>query len=129
MSAPELFNPAAVAAPVGHYSHGAFAKAGSDVLFLAGQVGIKPDGTTPPTLAEQAEAAFANVVAVLKAKDMTVANLAKINIYAVSGQPIGEVRAARMKYLGDHKPASTFIYVPQLADPKYLIEIEGVAVR
>src|SRR6185503_5018567 len=129
MSAPELFNPATVAAPVGHYSHGGFIKAGSDVLFLAGQVGIKPDGSTPTTLAEQAEEVFANITRILKAKDMSVANLAKINIYVVSGQPIGEVRAARQRHLGDHKPASTFIYVPQLADPKYLIEIEGVAAR
>jgi len=129
MSAPELFNPATVAAPVGHYSHGGFVKAGSDVLFLAGQVGIKPDGTTPATLADQAEEVFANITRILKAKDMTVANLAKINIYVVSGQPISEVRAARTRHLGDHKPASTFIYVPQLADPKYLIEIEGVAIR
>jgi 2-iminobutanoate/2-iminopropanoate deaminase len=129
MSAPELFNPASVAAPVGHYSHGGFINAGSDVLFLAGQVGIKPDGSTPATLAEQAEEVFANIARILKAKDMTVANLAKINIYVVSGQPISEVRAARTRHLGDHKPASTFIYVPQLADPKYLIEIEGVAAR
>ena len=129
MSAPDLFNPATVAAPVGHYSHGGFIKAGSDVLFLAGQVGIKPDGSTPTTLAEQAEEVFANIGRVLKAKDMTFSNLAKINIYVVSGQPISEVRAARTRYLGEHKPASTFIYVPQLADPKYLIEIEGVAAR
>jgi 2-iminobutanoate/2-iminopropanoate deaminase len=129
MNAPELFNPATVVAPLGHYSHGGFIKAGSDLLFLAGQVGVRPDGSTPTTLAEQAEEVFANIVRVLKAKDMTVANLAKINIYVVSGQPIGEVRAARTRYLGEHKPASTFIYVPALADPKYLIEIEGVAAR
>jgi enamine deaminase RidA (YjgF/YER057c/UK114 family) len=39
------------------------------------------------------------------------------------------VREARRKNLGDVRPASTFIYVPQLVEPKYLIEIEGVAVR
>ena len=129
MSAPELFNPSSAAAPVGHYSHGGFIKAGSDLLFLAGQVGIKPDGSTPATLAEQAEEVFVNIGRVLKAKDMTFANLVKINIYAVAGQPISDIRAARSRYLGDHKPPSTFIYVPQLADPKYLIEIEGVAAR
>ena len=129
MSAPELFNPATVAAPVGHYTHGALVKAGSDMLFFSGQVGIKPDGSTPASLSEQAEETFANIARILKAKDMTIANLLKINIYVVSGQPIAEVRAARQRHLGDHKPASTFIYVPGLADPKYLIEIEGVAAR
>jgi 2-iminobutanoate/2-iminopropanoate deaminase len=129
MSAPELFNPATVAAPLGAYSHGGFIKAGSDLLFLAGQVGVRPDGVIPTSFAEQADEAFANITRILKSKDMTVANLVKINIYAVSGQPVGEARAARVRHLGDHKPASTFIYVPQLADAKYLIEVEGVAAR
>ena len=44
MSAPELFNPATVAPPVGANSHGGFVKANSDILFLAGQVGVRPDG-------------------------------------------------------------------------------------
>jgi len=129
MSTPELFNPASVAPPLGHYSHGAFVKAESDLLFMAGQVGVRPDGSLPATLAEQAEEVFANIGRLLNAKDMSVANLLKINIYVVSGQPIGDVRAARVRHLGDHKPASTFIYVPQLADAKYLIEIEGIAAR
>ncbi len=129
MSAPELFNPAAVAAPVGAYSHGGFLKAGSDILFVAGQVGIRPDGVVPSSIGEQADEAFANVVRVLKAKDMSVVNLAKINIYVVAGQAVGEVRAARMKHLGEHRPASTLIFVPQLADAKYLIEVEAVAAR
>ena len=129
MSAPELFNPTTVVPPLGPYSHGGLVKANSDLLFLAGQVGVRPDGSTPASFAEQAEEVFVNIVRVLNAKDMSVANLVKINIYVVSGQPVGEVRAARMRHLGDHKPASTFVYVPQLADPKYLIEIEGVTAR
>jgi len=129
MSAPELFNPATVVAPLALYSHGAFVKAGSDILYLAGQVGVRPDGVIPPTFAEQADEAYANIVRILKAKDMNVANLVKVTIYAVAGQPIGEARAARMRHLGDHKPASTFIYVPQLADTKYLIEVEAIAAR
>lgn len=129
MSHPEFFNPASVVAPVGAYSHGGFVKANSDILFLAGQVGLRPDGTLPATLAEQADETFANIVRILKAKDMTVANLVKLNLYVVFGQPASEVRAARLRHFGDHKPASTFIYVPQLVEAKYLIEVEGVAAR
>jgi enamine deaminase RidA (YjgF/YER057c/UK114 family) len=39
----------------------------------------------------------------------------------------GEVRKARMKYLGDHRPASTAVYVSQLVDPDWLVEVEAVA--
>lgn len=60
---------------------------------------------------------------------MTIANLVKINTYAVMGQSGEQIRAARLRQFGDHRPASTFIYVPQLVDPKYLVEVEGVAAR
>jgi enamine deaminase RidA (YjgF/YER057c/UK114 family) len=129
VSFPEFINPPEVTPPLGHYSHAAFVKAGSDLLFLAGQVGVRPDGTLPGTIGEQAEETFANIVRVLAAKGMSAANLVKTNVYVVQGQPIGDVRAARMRHFGDHKPASTFIFVPQLVEPKYLIEVEGVAAR
>jgi enamine deaminase RidA (YjgF/YER057c/UK114 family) len=130
MSAPELFNPPTVHAPVGLYSHGGIAKAGSDIVYIAGQVGMRPDGTLSATIGEQADEAFANIGRVLAAQGMTTANLVKINVYVVMGTPgVEQVRAARMRHLGDHRPASTFVYIPQLVEPKYLIEIEGVAVR
>jgi len=34
-----------------------------------------------------------------------------------------------LKYLGDHQPASTAIFVAQLADPTFLLEVEVVAAR
>lgn len=129
MSAPEFFNPPTAHAPVGAYSHGALIKAGSDVLFIAGQVGMRPDGTLPATLAEQAEECFANIARILAAKNMTAANIVKLNVYVVMGQSAAPVREIRLRHLGDAKPASTFVFVPQLVEPKYLIEVEGVAAR
>ena len=60
---------------------------------------------------------------------MTVANLVKINVYIVAGQPADPVRGARARHFGESKPTSTLIYVPQLVEPKYLVEVEGVAAR
>lgn len=129
MSAPEFFNPPTVHTP-GLYSHGAFVKAGSDILYIAGQVGTRPDGSIAATIGEQADQAFANVISILKAKDMTASNLVKLTVFAVPGQVgIEEVRAARLRHLGDHRPASTFVFIPQLADAKYLVEVEAVAAR
>lgn len=129
MSAPEFNNPSTVAAPVGAYSHAGWAKAGSDVLFIAGQVGLRPDGTLPETLVEQADEAFANIARILAANGLSPANLVKLNVYLAQGLPAAPVREARRKNLGEIRPASTFIFVPQLVQAKYLIEIEGVAVR
>ena len=129
MSTPELFNPPSMAKPLGQYSHGGLVKAGSDMLYIAGQVGMRPDGVLPASIEEQADETYANIVRLLAAKGMTPANLVKTNAFLVVGQPAAAVRAARAKHFGDAAPASTFIYVPQLIEAKYLIEVEGVAVR
>jgi len=129
MSAPESFNPNTMAAPVGAYSQCVRVKAGSELLYIAGQVGLRPDGTLPTTVQEQAAEAFANITRALAAADMTPANLVKINTYLVTGQPVEAVRNARTAAFGDARPASTLITIPQLVDPKYLIEVEAVAAR
>jgi len=129
MSVPEFDNPSSVAPPLGAYSHAGWVKAGSDVLFIAGQVGVRPDGALPETLVEQADEAFANVARILKAKGFSLHNLVKLNTFVVHGHATGTVREARLKHFGDIRPASTFVYVPQLVEPKYLIEVEGVAAR
>jgi 2-iminobutanoate/2-iminopropanoate deaminase len=129
MSAPEFFNPDTVAPPVGAYSHGAFVKAGSDLLYVSGQVGVAPDGTLPATLTEQAEIAFANVVRVVEAAGLTAAHIVKLNSYLVQGHAVEGFRDARRAVLGDIRPASTLVVVSQLADVKYLVEVEAVAAR
>jgi 2-iminobutanoate/2-iminopropanoate deaminase len=129
MSAPEFNNPSTVMKPVGAYSHGGLIKAGSDILYIAGQVGIAADGTMREGLAAQADEAFANVVHILEANGMTAKNLAKLNIYVVAGQDAAVTRDARKKHLGDARPASTFIFISHLVDPKLLIEVEGVACK
>ena len=129
MSVPEFNNPSTLAAPVGAYSHAGWIKAGSDVLFIAGQVGLRPDGTLPETFAEQTDEVFANVARVLSGNGLKPMHLVKMNLFVVYGQAANVVREARRKHFGDIRPASTFIYVPQLVEPKYLIEVEGVAAR
>lgn len=129
MSAPEFNNPATVAAPLGMYSHAGWVRTGSDILYIAGQVGVRPDGTLPESFVEQAEEAFANVVRILGAHGLKPMHLVKTNLYVVYGQAANVVREVRRKHFGEIGPASTFIFVPQLVEPKYLIEIEGVAAR
>jgi enamine deaminase RidA (YjgF/YER057c/UK114 family) len=129
MSAPEFNNPTTVMKPVGAYSHAGVVKASSDVLFIAGQVGIRPDGSVCEGLPAQADEAFANVLRILEANGMTARNLVKTNIYVVAGQETAAVREARSRQFGDIRPASTFIFISQLIDPRLLIEVEGVACR
>jgi enamine deaminase RidA (YjgF/YER057c/UK114 family) len=129
LSAPQFNNPGTVMKPVGAYSHAGLVKAASDILYIAGQVGIRPDGTMRESFADQADEAFANVVRILEANGMTPANLVKTNIYVVAGQDVSVTREARKRHMGDARPASTFVFVSQLVDPRLLIEVEGVACR
>ena len=90
---------------------------------------MRPDGTLPETFAGQAEETFANIARILEGNGLKPMHLVKLNLFVVYGQPANVVREARRKHLGEIRPASTFIYVPQLVEAKYLIEVEGIAAR
>jgi enamine deaminase RidA (YjgF/YER057c/UK114 family) len=53
----KIHEPAGVAPPVGAYSHAIEVAAGARTLYISGQVGILPDGSTASGIEAQAEAA------------------------------------------------------------------------
>ena len=122
-------NPPTVHAPAGAYSHTAVVPAGTELVFLSGQVGLRPDGSLPESLAEQAEQVFANIGALLTAHGLDAGALVKLTMFIVAGQDLQAVRAARVKFMGSHRPASTAVFVAQLADPAWHVEVEAVAAK
>ncbi len=121
-------NPPEVHTPTG-YSHTAAVPAGTDLVFLSGQVGIRPDGSTLSTLAEQSEQMFDNMAAALRAHGLDASALVKLTLFVVSGHDIQTVRNARARLLGAHKPTSTAVFVPQLVAPTLFVECEAIAAR
>jgi 2-iminobutanoate/2-iminopropanoate deaminase len=126
---PTFLNPRGVHAPVGPYSHTAVVPAGSELVFIAGQVGMRSDGTVPAAFAEQAELTFANLRACLAAHGLGVEAVVKLTVFIVSQQDFQLLRAVREKHFGDHRPTSTTVYVPALAAATLLLEVEAVAVK
>lgn len=122
-------NPSSVHAPLGLYSHTIVVPAGTELLFIAGQVGVRPDGTTPADIGGQADQVFANIVALLKSHGLAPTDIIKLTTFMVAGHDGDAVRAARRKYLGEHRPASTAVFVSQLVDPAWFVEIEAIAAR
>ena len=122
-------NPATVHAPLGLYSHTVWVPSGTELLFLSGQLGVRPDGSTPATIAEQADQVFANIVALLAAHGLDASNIVKLTTFMVAGHDGDAVRAARLKHLGSHRPASTAVFVSQLVDPAWFVEVEAVAAK
>lgn len=120
-------NPDTVHAPLGLYSHVAIVPAGTELIYLSGQLGVRPDGTTPATIGEQADQLFANIIALLNSQGLGASDIVKLTTFMVAGQDGDAVRTARRKYLGVHRPASTAVFVSQLVDPAWFVEIEVVA--
>ena len=122
-------NPTSVHAPLGLYSHTVSVSADTELLFISGQLGVRPDGSTPATIAEQADQVFANIVALLNAHGLDASSIVKLTTFMVTGNDGDAVRAARLKYLGSHRPASTAVFVSQLVDPAWFVEVEAVAAK
>ena len=124
----ELDNPPTVAAPLGAYSHSVEVPRGARLIFVSGQVPVRADGYCGETLAEQADQVYANIVAVLAAKGVPPDHIVKLTTYIVGDDDAEIVRRARRKHLGDHRPASTAVYVRRLVDPAWKVEIDAVAI-
>ena len=122
-------DPRDVHAPVGPYSHTAVVSAGTELIFIAGQVGMRPDGSVPSAFAEQAEVTFQNVRACLAAHGLGVEAVVRLGVFVLPGQDFAVLRAVRERHFGAHRPASTTVYVPQLASPAFLLEVEAIAAR
>ncbi len=122
-----LDDPAGVAPPQGAYSHSVEVPAGAGLVFVSGQVPTGLDGMAPATLAEQADQAFANLVAVLAARRVSPDAIVKLTTFLTEPDTARVTSQARARHLGSHRPASTVIRVAGLIDPAWKIEVEAVA--
>ncbi|HUP07881.1 MAG TPA: RidA family protein [Caldimonas sp.] len=122
-----IHNPASSAPPLGAYSNGISAPAGGRWLYIAGQVGVEPDGRVADGFAPQAEAAWRNLVAVLADAGMSASDLVKVTHYLLSPDDLAAYNAVRMRWLGAARPASTLVVVASLAKPEWRVEVEAIA--
>jgi len=122
-------NPASISAPMGAYSNGVSAPGQGRWLHVAGQIGVRPDGSLAEGLAQQAEVAWANLLAILKDADMGVENLIKVTHYLLDATDLTEYGPVRSRFLGEARPASTLLVVKSLARPEWLVEVDAVAWR
>jgi enamine deaminase RidA (YjgF/YER057c/UK114 family) len=110
------------------YSH--VVRAGKTV-YIAGQVGANAQGTLAgPGMREQVEQVLQNLGTALASQQLDVSHVAKINIYVTSVDEFRapDVAAARAKFFGANRPASTLVQVVRLADPAFKVEIEAIAI-
>ena len=121
--------PAGIAPPGANYAHAVLSEAPARLLHTAGVVPVRPDGTVPDGVGEQAEVVWANIEAIFGEARMEPTDVVSVTTYVVASEPLAPVMAARDRFLGSHLAASTLVTVPALARPEWRVEIAVVAAR
>jgi 2-iminobutanoate/2-iminopropanoate deaminase len=120
------YPPLAAGAPARPYTSGVMA---GDILYLSGTVGNDPKtGVPPPVFADAVKQALANQTEVLKAANLTWADVVKVNVYVKDMAKYGEFNTIYMATLPAPYPARTFIAVADLP-ANGQVEIEAIAIR
>lgn len=118
-----------VARQIGRYSDAVEVAPNARLLFTAGTPGLALDGTLPTDIAGQAELAWTHIVAMLDKAGMTVHDLVKVTHYLLNAADIPAYVAVRSRFLGEARPASMLLIVPQLVRPEFLLEVEAIAAK
>jgi enamine deaminase RidA (YjgF/YER057c/UK114 family) len=98
------------------------------LLFVAGQVGIRDDGTVPDDAPAQIDLAFRRLGAILEHEGLGFGDLVEMTSYHVRiDEQLAAFREIKDRYVTADYPAWTIIGVAALARPNLLVEIKAVA--
>lgn len=101
----------------------------NDTIWCSGQVGMDENGFIPESYTEQAELAFQNLRAVLKAAGATLDDVVDLTSFHVDlPAQAADVVEVKNKYINSPYPSWTAVGVVSLADPALKLEIKAVAV-
>jgi enamine deaminase RidA (YjgF/YER057c/UK114 family) len=109
------------------FEYSAAVRAG-DLVFVAGQIGLNPDGSLPPDDATQIENAFVRLRLCLESAGATMADLVELVSYHVGLQnQLAVFCEIKSRHVPAPFPAWTILEVAGLARPGLTIEIKAVA--
>jgi 2-iminobutanoate/2-iminopropanoate deaminase len=118
-----------IASQIGAYSDAVGAGSNLRWLITSGTPGLSATGDLPKDISGQAELAWEHVVLMLQRADMGVADVVKVTQYLARAEDIPAYAKVRARFLGDVRPASMILVIPQLVRPEFLVEIEIVAAK
>jgi len=111
------------------YSHVVEATGPGRTIYIAGQVGMAPDGKIAGDFRAQATQAFENLKAALAAAGAGLEHVVKTTNYFVDIAQLPAFREVRDRYFDTKTPpASTAVQVVKLAAAEFLFEIDAIAV-
>jgi enamine deaminase RidA (YjgF/YER057c/UK114 family) len=98
-------------------------------VFVAGTAPIMPGGGEPPSDAYgQTRRCLEIVKAALEEAGARVEDVVRTRAYATQAEVFDEFARAHGEVFAEIRPASTFVVVNGLADPRWLVELEAEAV-
>ena len=97
-----------------------------DIVAAAGQVGIRPDGTSVDGVGPQTRQALANVAKVLEASGASMDDVITMRVFLTNTSQFDEMNAVYADAFRAPFPARTTVYV-DLPDG-FLVEIDALAV-
>jgi enamine deaminase RidA (YjgF/YER057c/UK114 family) len=101
-----------------------------NIVFVSGQVAVDAGGNIvgEGDAGAQARQCFRNIEAALNAAGADWDDVTKITSFMVNVDDYSAYAAARLEVFPDSGPASSTVIIKGLVNPKYLIEIEAIAV-
>ena len=101
-----------------------------DVICVSGQVAINQDREIVGIGDSEAQArqCFANLARILDEAGASMQDLTRVNAYLTDTAHYSGYAAAKNDYLKDILPAGTVVIVAGLMDPRFLMEIDAIAV-
>ncbi len=112
--------------PLGGYVQAMEVTDAKRLLFISGQIPQATDGNVPERFEDQARLVWQNVIAQLRAADMTLDNLVKVTIFLSDRKYTADYRKVRQDVLQGRQIGLTTI-ITGIFDEKWLLEIEAIA--
>ena len=125
----KILNPETVVKPASNYAQAVVHAAGAERMVIAGQLGLRSDGSLEEGLEAQMERAWANVFALLEAGGFAREHLVRATIYVTVPGQVALYRQVRDRMMAGHLCANTYVEISALAAPEFLVEIEAEAVK
>jgi len=112
--------------PVSHYCDAVRA---GDVLYISGIVGMDRNGRVVGAgdAARQTEQIFEHVASVLGHVGADASRVTSVLIHLTNMEDRARINSVRIKYFGEHRPASTLVEVASLIHPDLLVEVTCTA--
>ena len=112
--------------PVSHYCDAVRA---GDLLHISGMVAVDRDGRVvgKGDAARQAELIFEHIDRVLARCGADASRITSVLIHLTNMDDRARINPVRMRYFGEHRPASTLVQVDALIHPDLLVEVTCTA--